>query len=676
MNNNNITGAHILGLGSSNSNYIDMYFGHIYDYNGSHGANGQVLTVHGTSPNTYVTWDTPQSYVFGNGLSLTGNTVNSVWSVNGNHIYNNNSGNVGVGVTNPFGKMVVQGDAATSDTVPLFEVKDKLGHTVFVVYPDSVHIYVKDIGVKSNKGGFAVSGKNTEKALTHDFLYVDPDYTRVFTGDTIAGFGVSNIGTTSDFSYMHLTPNNYLIGHQAGDSITTGLYNSFFGYKCGISNTIGSFNVFSGYNSGFLNKVGSYNTFIGHESGYNNTGSDNTFIGFEAGESNTTGGGNVYIGSKAGQFANNGSQNVFIGEYSGYSNDGGNQNIYLGYSSGKSNTTGFNNLFVGTEAGMLNTTASYNVFLGYFSGHANTIGTDNLFVGSYTGQSNTIGNENTFIGRSAGQQNVDGNSNTFIGNGAGLFNTSGNNNIFVGEWAGRNNTLGLKNYCFGNYAGYGITTGSENICLGDAAGYSTNGTKNIFIGHSSGFSNVNGSGNIFIGYNSGSISNSNNLFIENSNDVSTPLINGDFSTNRLAINGIAAIYPFQVGTNPANGNAAYLTAGGTWTSTSSKSLKDRFINLSSKDLLSKIENLDIEGWFYKGTQEYHIGPFAEDFYHAFGTGVLDEPTYLGKSLAAGDVAGVSLAAVKQLILINKNQQTVIDNLLKRIDNLEKIILNK
>jgi hypothetical protein len=77
-------------------------------------------------------------------------------------------------------------------------------------------------------------------------------------------------------------------------------------------------------------------------------------------------------------------------------------------------------------------------------------------------------------------------------------------------------------------------------------------------------------------------------------------------------------------------------------------------------LLSKISGLEIKGWFYKETLEFHIGPFAEDFYSAFGTGVLDEPTMLGKSLASGDVAGVSLAAVKELIKQNLDQEKEIE----------------
>lgn len=78
--------------------------------------------------------------------------------------------------------------------------------------------------------------------------------------------------------------------------------------------------------------------------------------------------------------------------------------------------------------------------------------------------------------------------------------------------------------------------------------------------------------------------------------------------------------------------------------------------------------------YYKGTQERHIGPFAEDFYQAFGTGVLNEPKYLGKSLAAADVAGVSLAAVKELIKENKRLDQKNKELENEIQTLKNIIL--
>jgi len=79
------------------------------------------------------------------------------------------------------------------------------------------------------------------------------------------------------------------------------------------------------------------------------------------------------------------------------------------------------------------------------------------------------------------------------------------------------------------------------------------------------------------------------------------------------------------------------------------------------EVLEKILQLPVEGYFYKGTEEYHITPMAEDFYRLFGTGVHEiiETDSTGqlvrrpnldvdKYLAASDVAGVALLGIQAL----------------------------
>ncbi|MDW8012949.1 MAG: hypothetical protein RMJ47_08250 [Bacteroidota bacterium] len=115
----------------------------------------------------------------------------------------------------------------------------------------------------------------------------------------------------------------------------------------------------------------------------------------------------------------------------------------------------------------------------------------------------------------------------------------------------------------------------------------------------------------------------------------------------LVVNRLDGDYPIHVGTNNTNGNGAYLSAGGTWTNASSRDKKDRFVKLDPQEVLAKIRQLPVEGWYYKGTDEYHIGPYAEDFHEAFGTGVLNSSD-ARTSLAASDVAGVALLGIKAL----------------------------
>jgi len=129
----------------------------------------------------------------------------------------------------------------------------------------------------------------------------------------------------------------------------------------------------------------------------------------------------------------------------------------------------------------------------------------------------------------------------------------------------------------------------------------------------------------------------------------------------LVINRLDGDYPIHVGTNTGNGNGAYLDPGGTWTNTSSRSVKERFVQYRPAEVLEKILQLPVEGYFYKGTEVYHITPMAEDFYRLFGTGVREiiETDSTGqlvrrpnldvdKYLAASDVAGVALLGIQAL----------------------------
>jgi hypothetical protein len=129
----------------------------------------------------------------------------------------------------------------------------------------------------------------------------------------------------------------------------------------------------------------------------------------------------------------------------------------------------------------------------------------------------------------------------------------------------------------------------------------------------------------------------------------------------LVINRLDGDHPIHVGTDNTNGNGAHLTTGGVWTNGSSRSFKERFVQYRPAEVLEKILQLPVEGYFYKGTQEYHITPMAEDFYRLFGTGVHEiiETDSTGqlvrrpnpdvdKYLAASDVAGVALLGVQAL----------------------------
>jgi hypothetical protein len=148
---------------------------------------------------------------------------------------------------------------------------------------------------------------------------------------------------------------------------------------------------------------------------------------------------------------------------------------------------GINNSYFGQYSGKANVSGSYNSFFGKSAGTANTSGDWNTFIGAHTAQSMTTGTSNTMIGFSSGSNQISGDQNTYVGEGSGSNKTGGDNNTFLGYRSGRLNT-----------------TGSNNVFIGYQAGATT--------------------------------SSSNRLMIDNSS-TSSPLIDGDFSSNELTVNG-------------------------------------------------------------------------------------------------------------------------------------------
>jgi len=383
--------------------------------------------------------------------------------------------------------------------VPIFEIKNDLGQTVFAVYPGGVHIFIDDqlkatgggfkggrIGtekatqgdiftvdpgevnvfiddaLKATGGGFKVGRIGTEKATggSDNYLIVTPDSTSIFTNDTISGFSVRDNSDSTGVSYLSLSPLNYFIGHESGlkiefDLLNPGMgkYNTFFGYKAGKNTVSGFKNIFMGYNAGISNVSGGWNIFIGNN----------------AGASSVNGLSNIFIGDQAGLNFANGVQNVFIGNEAGYS---ATENVY-------------NNLFVGNSAGRSNVSGNYNTYVGISAGY-NSIGTSNAYVGNTSGFSNT-GSQNTFLGSESG--------------------------IYTGS-------------------------GSKNVCIGYRSGYRSTGTGNVFIGNSANntnFTTVSYSNSVAIG-DSAIVSSSNQIRLGNDNITSFYCMGAYASTTSTAAN--------------------------------------------------------------------------------------------------------------------------------------------
>jgi hypothetical protein len=289
-----------------------------------------------------------------------------------------------------------------------------------------------------------------------------------------------------------------------------------------------------------------------------------------------------------------------------------------------------------------NTASSWYATVG--GGYLNTASGDAATVGG--GYQNTASGYIATVG--GGEGSIA--SNDYATVGGGYLNTASSTYATVG--GGGSNTAsstyatvggGRENTASGQYATVG--GGRENTASGD---YSVvpGGRGN----------NANGAYNLVFGENVAPLNETHRVYFFGDGSAS-PFRPSGF----LVINRLDGDYPIHVGTNTGNGNGAYLTTGGTWTNGSSRSFKERFMQYRPAEVLEKIRQLPVEGYFYKGTEEYHITPMAEDFYRLFGTGVHEiiETDSMGqlvrrpnpnvdKYLAASDVAGVALLGVQAL----------------------------
>jgi len=320
-------------------------------------------------------------------------------------------------------------------------------------------------------------------------------------------------------------------------------------------------------------------------------------------------------------------------------------------------------------------------------------GQNNTASGQYATTGGGYGNtaSSTFATVGGGYDNTV--SGDYATVGGGYRNTARGNSATVG--GGNNNTAsspiatvggGQNNTASGGHSTVG--GGQNNTASG---GYSTvgGGNENTARGQHSvvlgGFSNTaNGAYNLVFGQDvDPSVTETHRVYFFGPG--------GTRPSGFLVINRLDGDFPIHVGTDNTNGNGAYLTTGGVWTNGSSRSFKERFVQYRPAEVLEKILQLPVEGYFYKGTQEYHITPMAEDFYRLFGTGVHEiiETDSTGqlvrrpnpevdKYLAASDVAGVALLGVQALHEENAQlRQRVFDmraenaQLRQRVSDLER-----
>jgi len=317
------------------------------------------------------------------------------WTISGSDIYSAVAGNVGIGVTSPLYKLMVNGHIGIADE-----------SAAFILHDGPTNRYAVD-----------VEGTNKLRI----------------------GGGFSTVFTNSDVGIGTSTPTVKL--DVAGDINADSLYKID-----GVTalSTGGDYNLFVGKHAGVIN-TSHRNAFVGDSAGVANTsGSRNTFVGAKAGKSNTTNYSNTFVGAEAGVSSTAGNSNTFVGSGAGRNNTGS-QSTFVGWSAGQNNQGSWNT-FLGNQAGMNNTTGNINLFSGYLAGNDNTSGGANTFLGAQAGENSTEGDGNTFVGARAGNGNTTGTDNTYLGQWTGRYNQTGTGNVFIGNEAGYNEIYSNKLY--------------------------------------------------------------------------------------------------------------------------------------------------------------------------------------------------------------------------------------
>jgi len=360
-----------------------------------------------------------------------------------------------------------------------------------------------------------------------------------------------NIGGVA-FALGSSSTGNVFLGF-AGNSTTTGGFNTGSGYQALLSNTTGIQNTASGAYALNVNTAGSYNTAYGFGAlSSNSSGIQNTASGFDALFSTTTGNENTGSGYDALFYTTTGSGNTAYGYNTLADNTtGGNSTAYganalasttvggntaYGYNALSNNTTGSYNTASGNEALYENTTGNYNTASGHQALEDNSGGSNNTASGFDALFSSTTGSNNTATGYVALGFNGSGSNNTATGYQALSASITGGNNTADGSNALFNNT-GSNNTADGSNALLNNTGGSNNTATG-ADALSTlnfgNGSNNTASGYKALANNSTGSNNIAIGYIAAtnvSGGNSNNIHIGNSGS------SGDNGVTRIGASG-------------------------------------------------------------------------------------------------------------------------------------------
>ncbi len=521
-------------------------------------------------------------------LLLTG-ISEAQWSFNGTHIYNSNTGNVGIG-TNVPATLFEVGKNMTEPAITVHNLGGAGGATYSMVDNASGANWKFKT---TNTGGFKI--RDHSNGL--DVFMIEPNSSAnalYIKGGGSVGMGTSTPNNSAILDLQSTTkgflpPRMTDPQMQAIASPATGL----------MVYSTGSQALFSYNGAAWIELSAGNNAW--NVDGNSGTDPVNHFIGTTdeqplrfkvnnawAGEIHPTSG-NLFLGMGAGQANTIGEANTAIGEHSLFSNSEGALNTACGYQALYSNTYGFSNTANGYQTLFSNTSGINNTASGLQALYSNTTGFSNTASGGSALFHNITGNYNTAYGEQALYYNSEGNSNTATGNYAlfvnssGSFNTAngadalfsntiGNYNTANGVQALFSNNTGISNTSSGYQALYSNTYGGGNTANGVDALYSnTSGAFNTASGYFALYNNTGGSYNTALGYGSGTHPSAGNVY----------------NTVSIGNNGLLNGYQNQV--IIGNGSTGFIGGVVTWSVVSDARIKNTVTeDVKGLDFISRL----------------------------------------------------------------------------------------
>jgi trimeric autotransporter adhesin len=330
------------------------------------------------------------------------------------------------------------------------------------------------------------------------------------TGNSNVAIGGSALKNNTIISNLVGIGDSALFNNGIGATGSQGTANTAVGSKALYANTTGKNNSAHGFNALRNSTTGEYNTANGHLALFTNTsGSRNTATGSQSLYTNNGGTYNTANGYAALFYNTEGDHNTAVGYVALFNNTTANNNTAVGYSSLYKNTTGYSNTALGVAALFWNTDRSHLVAVGdsaLFNNGLNVVNsgdaTENTAVGSNALFANTNGSRNTAIGSEALKANTEGSDNTGAGAQCFWSLTTGNWNTAVGAGTLGDITTEGCNTAVGYHTLSNIT-GERMTAVGYGAGNNLIGDRNTSFGYQSGYSGIGQiscSSGTFIGY--------------------------------------------------------------------------------------------------------------------------------------------------------------------------------